>query len=525
MKTFWRAWILLCLALTAATVAAPVQSVPSAQAEAGCTELIADGGFETGSGGAGWQLGVSPLTPETITYAKHSGDRSLVLGITRGGNKQGFSSAKQMVTLPSAATKVTLTFWAYTLVEGVGNGDSMQLVLLHPDGSVLYKLWDSTNDSRLWNQQNFDLTRWRGQTVQVYFNVYNNGTGGTVGMFLDDVSLSACPGAAPSVTPTRTSALTPTVATPWPTLPSTRTATPSRTPTATTTATATPLPSNCLDLVQNGGFEAGLSPWEAGPGYALPVQRVGSPVHGDAWALRLGTQVANLRSHSPVRQVITLPSASQATLSFYVYTWSESLTGDDLQEALVFSADATLLQAPLQSLGDERSWRRVQADLSPYSGQTIQLLFNVYNDGENGRAAMFLDDVSLVACAPDSASLAAARATIGTGMQWPDLDQARPGAPAGGRAPAQASAGTPYAAASFTPPMTRIALGTPPPAPAVPPPAVTAVPPVSATPQAGLWERLSSGVMGQWPAGWPVAVAAIVLLVILGGWALSRRGP
>ena len=40
----------------------------------------------------------------------------------------------------------------------------------------------------------FDLSQWRGQTVQVYFNVYNDGLGGTAAMFLDDVSLATCTG-------------------------------------------------------------------------------------------------------------------------------------------------------------------------------------------------------------------------------------------------------------------------------------------------------------------------------------------
>ena len=48
----------------------------------------------------------------------------------------------------------------------------------------------------MWNQLSFDLTRWRGRTLQVYFNVYNNGVGGTAGRFLDDVSLTACTGGA-----------------------------------------------------------------------------------------------------------------------------------------------------------------------------------------------------------------------------------------------------------------------------------------------------------------------------------------
>ena len=38
----------------------------------------------------------------------------------------------------------------------------------------------------------FDLSAWRGRTLQIYMSVYNDGRGGTAAMFLDDVSLLVC---------------------------------------------------------------------------------------------------------------------------------------------------------------------------------------------------------------------------------------------------------------------------------------------------------------------------------------------
>ena len=85
----------------------------------------------------------------------------------------------------------------------------MEVVLLDTAGAILTKPWYSHNNSQLWNQMSFDLSPWRGQTVQLYFNVYNDGVGGTAAMFLDDVSLTTCTGGV-TVVPTGGVTLVPT---------------------------------------------------------------------------------------------------------------------------------------------------------------------------------------------------------------------------------------------------------------------------------------------------------------------------
>jgi hypothetical protein len=90
-----------------------------------------------------------------------------------------------------------------------------------------------------WTQRTFDLTDLRGQSIVLYFNVYNNGSGATLVNYLDDISLQSCDSAAPS-TPT---APPPVTATPTPTLTTTAVFTPGP---PTPTATATPLPSSVI---------------------------------------------------------------------------------------------------------------------------------------------------------------------------------------------------------------------------------------------------------------------------------------
>jgi hypothetical protein len=183
----------ICLAATNGLTALPA----TAQS---CAEVVADGGFE--AGGA-WQLGATPVPPEYVTYSLHTGARSLALGITQGANAQSYSSARQLVTIPAGADEARLTFWTYAVVGAESGLDKMQLVLLKPDGATLAVIWTSNGNNPTWSQLSYDLTQWRGQAVQLYFNVINDGVGGTTGMFLDDVSLVVCPNSAltPVATP------------------------------------------------------------------------------------------------------------------------------------------------------------------------------------------------------------------------------------------------------------------------------------------------------------------------------------
>ncbi len=372
MKTAWRLSMCLSLVLGLALLG---PAVPRAQAQS-CTELIADGGFETGDV---WLLGVTPLTPEYVTYTSHSGNRSLAMGITRGGNAEGYSSARQTVTIPLYANQVTLSFWVNTMVVAPAGADRMQLVLLNPDGSTLAVPWSSSNDSRMWNQLSFDLTRWRGRTVQVYFNVYNDGVGGTAGMFLDDVSLTAC---SPGVTVVPTGTAMPTV---WPTT------------TPTVLPTSTP---GCVNAVVNGEFTSGLASWQT-VGDPAGVALVTNPVHSTPYAVQLGSVTQNLNGLASIRQLVTIPVGyPQATLGVWVYTISQSSAGADYQEVALLNSSGGTMFMPWRVQANNQAWSQLLFDVSPFIGQTVFVSLSVNNDGAGGRTAMVVDDVRLLSCVP-----------------------------------------------------------------------------------------------------------------------------
>ncbi|MGQ9765720.1 MAG: hypothetical protein ACUVSS_00005, partial [Anaerolineae bacterium] len=347
-------------------------TVPLAHAQ-GCTELLDNGGFETD---AGWQLGPTPAMPQYVTYTKHSGNRSLLLGITGGGNVQSFSSARQTVTIPAASAQVKLSFWFYAMADSPATTDYMEVVLLDPAGAILNKPWRSHNDSRAWNQLTFDLTPWRGRTVQLYFNVYNDGVGGRAAMFLDDVSLAACP---TGPTPAPTGTLTAT--------------------TGPLTATPTPSPTlGCVDLVADGRFDSGLASWQV-VGDPAGATVVNTPARSAPLALKLGSLEQPLNSLTTVRQLVSLPAGYPfVSLEAWVYTQAQPGAGADYQEMALLTATGGPLYLPWRVQENNPAWHPLNYNISAFAGQTVFLSFSVNNDGIGGRTVMYVDDVRIRAC-------------------------------------------------------------------------------------------------------------------------------
>jgi hypothetical protein len=242
----------LCLAILLGLLSASSGVfVAHAQSGASCVELVRNGGFEYVGD---WELGASTAQPQYVSDNRHSGNWALLLGINDGVNRDSYSSARQLVTIPAGAGSAALSFWYYAYADGAPTTDYMELVLLAPDGyTVIEKPWFSRNDSRAWNQMTVNLDAYRGRSLYLYFNVRNDGAGGIARMHLDDVSLAACGsgGGGGVITP-------PIVITPGPVVTGspgaptpTRDACPNpilpcdatRTPTPSTVAPTAPLPS------------------------------------------------------------------------------------------------------------------------------------------------------------------------------------------------------------------------------------------------------------------------------------------
>jgi len=105
-----------------------------------------------------------------------------------------YSTVYQTVTIPADAATVTLTFWYRPGTQATA-GDFQRALLLRPGTYALLKvLLKTLGNADGWLQARVDLTAYRGQSVVLYYEVYNDNvsSGPRTWMFLDDVSLRAC---------------------------------------------------------------------------------------------------------------------------------------------------------------------------------------------------------------------------------------------------------------------------------------------------------------------------------------------
>jgi len=169
-----------------------------------CPNLIKNGDFETDSD---WYLPVtrypagfsSSLVQEAAAaYSAdeaYSGARSLRVGIVDAAkNVYSYSSGWQQVTLPSSLTSATLRFYLYPLsVNGIDpSGDVQLMILLNNNKVEVERLVSTRSDSRAWTAYSFDVKKYAGKTIWVYFGVVNNGYAANMAMYVDNVSLEAC---------------------------------------------------------------------------------------------------------------------------------------------------------------------------------------------------------------------------------------------------------------------------------------------------------------------------------------------
>jgi hypothetical protein len=165
-------------------------SVPATVTPGPCAELAANGGFEVD---AGWTFADTPIRAQYIASPVHAGERALQLGIPAGwDNVFGYSTVEQPLTLPQGAT-IALDLWVY-VPEGGGRGDYGYLIL-RPEGGmwrVLHVLRSATGG---WTQLRADLSPYAGTVATLRLGVRNDGNwdGGAAAMYVDDLSVQACP--------------------------------------------------------------------------------------------------------------------------------------------------------------------------------------------------------------------------------------------------------------------------------------------------------------------------------------------
>jgi PKD repeat protein len=175
-----------------------------------CVDLVVNGGFEQQDG---WGLPGTVYTATYTTEPVRSGGRAVRVGIVDpADNVASYSSVRQLVTIPAAATAATLQVWLY-LVSGSSAAalnapslaattpgpalvpavtDAQYLLILGESGQILETLMWQRTDDRRWALHEYDLLDYAGQSIRLHFGASNDGVDTTTGMVVDDVSLAVC---------------------------------------------------------------------------------------------------------------------------------------------------------------------------------------------------------------------------------------------------------------------------------------------------------------------------------------------
>ncbi|MCB0174075.1 MAG: hypothetical protein KDJ97_26395, partial [Anaerolineae bacterium] len=151
-------------------------------------DLIVNGDFENDEG---WIFGDTPVRGSIASGQGINGSRGLKLGITDGRDIFSFTSAWQEVTIPPEATQATLTAHIFPISQDSQGVDAQNILVLDRNFHVIRTLSRELSNSQTWETRTFDLSDLKGQTVYIYFGVFNRGrTGLPTAMYVDDVSLT-----------------------------------------------------------------------------------------------------------------------------------------------------------------------------------------------------------------------------------------------------------------------------------------------------------------------------------------------
>ena len=174
-----------------------------------------------------------------------------------------------------------------------------------------------------------------------------------------------------------------------------------------------PVPS-CVELLVNGGFEQTAVGWHPVADSSLFAYATDQYVSGRHSLLLGFTAPLNITATFGVEQFLTLPAES-TSIEFafhYVVQGEGGVDAGDQAYLTIHDAESNQLVAMMGLFPMSDAWSLGRYDLTPLAGKNIRLALVVQNDGEPGKLAMRVDDVSILACLPPEASAVEALPTL-----------------------------------------------------------------------------------------------------------------
>jgi hypothetical protein len=414
------------------------------------TQLLGNPGFENGSTNPAPWTATAGVINNSASEPPHGGSWDAWLD---GYGTTHTDTLMQQVTIPSTATSASLSFWLHIDTAETTTTtafDTLAVQVRNSSGTVLstLKTFSNLNKNTGFAQQSFDLTSFKGQTVQINF-VGTEDSSLQTSFVLDDFALNVTTPSTTDTTPPTTSVTAPangatvsgtvtvnagasdnvgvtqmqllidgtlvasntnstSLSFSWSTA---SVANGSHTivskafdaagnvgTSATITVTVSNGTPTTTELIVNGGFENGTntSPWTLSAG--VINNSASEPPHSgswDAWLDGTGT------SHTDTAlQQVSIPSTvTAATLSFWLHVdTAETSTTTAFDKLTVQVRDSTgkvlSTLATFSNLDHATGYKQHTFDLTSFRGQTIQIFFSGVEDFEL-QTSFVLDDVSL----------------------------------------------------------------------------------------------------------------------------------
>lgn len=171
-----------------------------------------------------------------------------------------------------------------------------------------------------------------------------------------------------------------------------------------------PPPSGCVNHVFNGDFES-TGHWTFGES-PTTARYAGEQRRSGLRSMLLGNLPGpqpDVKSYSSVRQLVSIPAgASMAFLRYSHFSQSQepaaaTVAGgkhDDRQEVILLASNLQTLEILSRVRRNNAGWAEEHLDLTRLIGREFYIYFNVFNNGNNTRTWMYLDDVILGVCYP-----------------------------------------------------------------------------------------------------------------------------
>lgn len=161
-------------------------------------------------------------------------------------------------------------------------------------------------------------------------------------------------------------------------------------PTPTPAPSPTPSPSG--NVISNGGFESGTSPWVQSSSGGYQLIDATRPRSGSYSAYLAGYNNAN----DTLYQTVTVPASGVLRYYYYISTSETGTTAYDYLRVRVYNTSGTLL-ATLKTYSNastKNAWVADSASMASYAGQTVRVQFSATTDASL-TSSFFVDDVSL----------------------------------------------------------------------------------------------------------------------------------